>query len=158
RLLIQTGENVGVGGFIVTGTVPKQVVVRGIGPSLVSFGVPNALADPILELHGPPGFITIINDDWPIPFGEGLCSLGAWAPPNTLESCIAASLESGAYTAIVKGKNHAMGVGLIEVYDLGQTSASKLMNLSARGFVNTGGDIMIAGFIMGGNAGQDTVV
>ena len=64
RMLVQTGDNVGIGGFIITGTAPKQVLLRGIGPSLTAFGVPNALADPVLELHGPPGFPTIINDNW----------------------------------------------------------------------------------------------
>ena len=64
RIRVQTGDNVGIGGFIVTGCAPKQVGLRGIGPSLACCGVPNPLADPVLELHGPPGFPTIINDNW----------------------------------------------------------------------------------------------
>ena len=64
RMLVQTGDGVGIGGFIITGSVPKQVTVRGLGPSLAGLGVPNPLVDPILELHGPSGFVTIINDNW----------------------------------------------------------------------------------------------
>ena len=61
---MQIGENVGIGGFIITGSAPKRVLLRAIGPSLTHFGVPDVLADPVLELHGPGGFVTIINDNW----------------------------------------------------------------------------------------------
>lgn len=153
RVLVQTGDNVGVGGFIITGTGPKQVMVRAIGPSLSSFGVPNPLADPVLELHGPPGFQTIINDNWP----DGSCTFGVGPTPNPLESAICVTLNPAAYTAIVKGKDNTSGVGLAEVYDLGQ-SASKLGNMSTRAFVSTGSDIVIAGFILGGSTGSDRIV
>src|SRR5438045_8130999 len=80
------------------------------------------------------------------------------APTNDLESAILVTLAPGPYTAIVKGKNNGVGVGLVEAYDLGQGAASKLANISTRAFVSTGGDIMIAGFILGGNSGSDNII
>src|SRR5205085_2140570 len=133
RLLVQTGDQVGIGGFIITGIAPKQVLVRGIGPSLVQFGVPNFLADPLMELHGPTGFTTIINNNWRDTQATEIMATGL-APANDLESGILVTLDPGAYTAIVKGNNNTSGVGLVEAYDLGPTT-SQLGNISTRGFV-----------------------
>ena len=123
--------------------------MRGIGPSLAQFGVPNALADPVLELHGPAGFTTIINDNWrnhvpPEPIPTGL------EPTNDLESFILVTLDPGAYTAVLKGNNNGTGVGLVEIYDVDQTANSQLANISTRGFVLTDSEVMIGGFILGG--------
>ena len=63
-MLVQTGDRVGIGGFIITGTAPKNVIVRAIGPSLKRFGITDPLADPVLSLHGPAGFTTITNNNW----------------------------------------------------------------------------------------------
>ena len=153
RMLVQTGDNVGIGGFIIAGTAPKHVLLRAIGPSLAPFGVPNVLADPVMELHGPGGFATITNDNWrdtQIPCME-------LPPPDNLESAICGTLNPGAYTAIVRGKNSTSGVALVEVYDLSQASG-KLANISTRAFVGTGSDVVIAGFILGGNSGFDRIV
>ncbi len=156
---IQTGDNVGIGGFIVTGTVPKHVLIRAIGPSLAGFGVPNALADPVLELNGPAGFATITNNDWrDDPVQEALILATGIPPTDDLESAIDATLVPGAYTAIVRGNGNTTGVGLVEVYDLNQAAASKLANISTRAFVNTGDDIVIAGFILGNGGGNDRIV
>ena len=153
RMRVQTGDNVGIGGFIITGTAPKQVLLRAMGPSLTQAGVPDALADPVLELHGPPGFVTITNDNW----RDGSCTL-IGLPTNDLESAICATLDPGAYTAIVRGKDNTSGVALVEAYDVDQAAASKLANISTRAFVSTGSNIVIAGFILGGNGGADRVV
>jgi len=156
RLRVLTDANVGIGGFIITGSDPKRVVLRGIGPSLAHFGVPNPLADPILELHGPPGFVTIINDNWRD--ATPTCEASGIPPTNDLESCLDVTLAPGAYTGIVKGKNNGVGAGLVEAYDLNQAAASKLANISTRAFVSTDGDIMIAGFILGNSNRSDSVI
>jgi hypothetical protein len=155
---VLTGENVGIGGFIITGSAPKQVTLRAIGPSLAGLGVPNALADPILELHRPGGLPTITNDNWTD--GQDQCvETPDLRPTHVLESALCGvALDPGAYTAIVRGKNNTTGVALVEVYDLNPEADSKLANLSTRAFVGTGADIVIAGFILGGNTGQDSII
>jgi hypothetical protein len=164
RMLVQGGDNIGIGGFIITGTAPKRVLLRAIGPSLAGSGVPNPLADPVLELHGPTGFTTIINDNWRDTQQAAIQALGL-APTNDFESAIltidqkgAPTLNPGAYTAIVKGKNNGVGIGLVEVYDLSQAVPAKLANISTRAFVSTGADIMIAGFILGNGTMADNVI
>ncbi|HWM24153.1 MAG TPA: hypothetical protein VNP98_04970 [Chthoniobacterales bacterium] len=122
-------------------------------------GVPNALADPVLELHGPGTFVTITNNDWrDDPVQEALIEATGIAPTNDLESAIDARLAPGAYTAIVRGNGDTSGVALVEVYDLNQEVDSKLANISTRAFVNTGDDIVIAGFILGNGSGNDRIV
>lgn len=159
RMRVQTGDNVGVGGFIITGSAPKQVLLRAIGPSLTPSGVPDALADPMLELHGPGAFVTIIDDNWKDdPAQEALIIASGIPPTNDFESAIAATLAPGTYTAIVSGKNNTSGIGLVEIYDLSQAGASKLANLSTRAFVSTEDSVVIAGFILGGNDGSDRIV
>jgi hypothetical protein len=156
---VQTGDSVGIGGFIITGTAPKHVLLRAIGPSLTSFGVSDALADPVLELHGPGEFVTIMDDNWRNdPVQEAAILATGIAPTNDLESAIDATLAPGAYTGIVRGKNNTSGVALIEVYDLSQAALAKLANISTRAFISTGDNIVIAGFILGGNSGDDRIV
>jgi hypothetical protein len=152
-MLVQTGDNVGIGGFIVTGSAPKQVLLRGIGPSLTEHGIAGALADPTLELNGPPGFTPISNDNWKDDQENQIIATGA-APENDLESAILVTLAPGNYTAIVKGKNNTTGVALVEVYDIGTSGISKLANISTRAFCGTGSNIVIAGFILGNNGGS----
>ena len=159
RMFVQTGDNAGIGGFIISGSAPKHVLVRVIGPSLTQFGVPNALADPVLELHGPAPFATINNDNWmDDPVQQAAILATGLAPTDSLESAIDATLNPGAYTAVARGKNNSTGVGLIEVFDLSQAVLAKLANISTRAFVNTGDDIVIAGFILGSSNGNDRVV
>ena len=156
---VQTGDNVGIGGFIITGTAPKHVLLRAIGPSLTQFGVPDALADPVLELHGPGAFATITNDNWrDDPVQEAAILATGIPPTNDLESAIDATLAPGAYTAIVRGNGNTSGVGLIEVYDLSQAVLAKLANISTRAFVSTGDNIVIGGFLLGGHNGNDRIV
>jgi len=155
-MLVLTEDQVGIGGFIITGNEPKTVLVRGIGPSLGKFGVPNPLADPTMELHGPSGFVTLNNNNWRDTQEAEIQATGL-APTNDLESAILATLPPGNYTAIVKGVNNGTGVGLVEAFDLGQAADSKLGNISTRAFVSTGTDIMIAGFILG-NGGSTNII
>jgi len=157
RLRVLTGDNVGIGGFIITGTGPKHVLLRAIGPSLTSAGVPNALADPVLELHGPGAFVTITNNNWR-DTQEAAIQASGIAPTDNLESAIDATLDPGAYTAIVSGNGNSAGVALIEAYDRDPTGASKLGNISTRAFVSTGDDIVIAGVILGNGGGSGRIV
>jgi hypothetical protein len=157
-MLVQTGSNVGIGGFIITGSAPKQVTVRGLGPSLAGSGVPNPLADPVLELHGPAGFTTVINDNWR-DSQNGCLGTPDLRPTNDLEAAICGvTLDPGAYTAILRGNNSGTGTGLVEVYDVDQAAQSKLGNISTRALVSTGSNIVIAGFILGNNSGNDRIV
>jgi WD40 repeat protein len=154
RMRVLTGNNVLIGGFIVTGTDLKRVLIRGIGPSLTGVGI--TLPDPTLELHQ--GGMTIAtNDDWKTrPDGTSQRSeieATGIPPTNDLESAILMTLSPGAYTAILAGKNEGIGVGLVEIYDLGQGANSKLANISTRGFVDAGDNVMIGGVIVGGGSG-----
>jgi hypothetical protein len=156
---VQTGSNVGIGGFIIAGTASKHVLLRAIGPSLTQSGVPDALADPVLELHGPGAFATIVNDSWrDDPVQEAAIIATGIPPSNDLEPAIDASLNPGAYTAIVSGRSDTSGVALVEVYDLGQAAPAKLANLSTRAFVSTGDNIVIGGFLLGGHSGVGRIV
>jgi hypothetical protein len=154
---VQTGDNVGIGGFIITGTAPKHVLLRAIGPSIA--GLSGVLADPVLELHGPGTFPTVTDDNWmDDPVQKAAILATGLAPTNNLEAAIDATLNPGAYTAVARGKNNTSGIGLIEVYDLSQAVLAKLANISTRAFVGTANDIVIAGFILGNNNGSDRIV
>ena len=154
---VQTGDNVGIGGFIIAGSAPKRVILRAIGPSLTRFGITDPLADPVMELHGPAGFATITNDNWKDTQEAEIQATGL-SPTNDLESAIVITLNPGPYTAIVRGKNSTSGVSLIEIYDLDQGAASKLANLSTRAFVSTGDNIVIAGFLLSSETTLDRIV
>jgi hypothetical protein len=157
RLVIQTGSKVGIGGFIITGTDPKKVLIRAIGPTLANFGVANALQNPVLELHDSTGALLTSNDDWKVPQQAAVEATGL-APPDDRESAILLSLQPGSYTAIESGKNGTTGNGLIEVYDVDALSSSKLSNISTRGLVQTGNSVMIGGFVVSGASGSINLI
>ncbi|HEV2840292.1 MAG TPA: delta-60 repeat domain-containing protein [Chthoniobacterales bacterium] len=158
RMRVQTGDNVGIAGFIITGTAPKHVLLRAIGPSLTQSGVPDALADPVLELHGPDPFVTITNNNWRDDPDQEVAILATGiAPPNDLEAAIDATLPPGTYTAIVRGNGDTSGVALVELYDLSHSVDAKLANVSTRAFVSTGDNIVIAGFMLGGDIGYERI-
>jgi len=157
RLLVQTGAKVGIGGFIISGPDAKKVLIRGMGPTLTSFGVPNALQDPVLELHDGTGAVVVGNDDWKIPQETAIAATGS-APADDHESAILLTLQPGSYTVIESGKNGTSGVGLIELYDLDAVANAHLSNISTRGFVQTGANVMIGGFIVGGANGSVNLV
>jgi hypothetical protein len=154
---VATGDNAGIGGFIITGTAPKHILLRAMGPSIT--GLPGVLADPVLELHGPAGFTTVTNNNWQNDPAQAAAILAAGlAPTNSLESAIDATLNPGAYTGVVRGNGGTSGIGLIEVYDLSQAVLAKLSNISTRAPVGTGNDVVIAGFILGKNSGSTRIV
>ncbi len=156
RLHVDTLNNVAIGGFIITGTQPKKVLVRALGPTLGNLGVQGALSDTTLELYQASTLLAS-NDDWKVPNAATISATGK-APPNDLESAIVTTLAPGSYTAIVKGKNNTTGVALVEVYDLDQTVNSKFRNISTRGVVQTGANAMIGGFIIQGDQSQKVIV
>jgi hypothetical protein len=153
RLGVQTGDNALIGGFIITGTQPKTVIVRGIGPSLP---VPGALANPVIEVHGPSGEFLGANDNWNDALTRQQINDSGLAPNNDLESALWGVINPGAYTVILTGRNGGTGVGLVEVYDLDRTVDTNLANISTRGFVDTGDNVMIGGFIVGGGSATGT--
>jgi N-acetylneuraminic acid mutarotase len=168
RTFVQTSDNVMIGGFIIEGTEPKTVIVRAIGPEIGAppYNVPNALADPTLELHDGTGALIGSNDNWQTTVIGGVITSNqvsaiqnsGHAPTRPSESAIIATLEPGNYTGIVRGKNNITGVALVEVYDLSPGTASVLGNVSTRSFVQTGDNVMIGGFIVQGTQQKSVMV
>jgi hypothetical protein len=154
RLAVQTGENVLIAGFIVTGNVAKRVLIRGLGPSLAAANISGALQNPLLELND--GAST--NDDWRSGGQQAEIQSTGVPPTDDRESALVATLSPGAHSAVLRGVDNTTGVGLIEVYDLEQTANAKLANISSRGFVQTGNDVMIGGFILGPSSNTSSTV
>jgi len=155
RLLTKTGENVAIGGFIIAGSAPKTVLIRGLGPSLAAF-VPNALEDPTLELHQGSSVIAS-NDDWQNTPNVGQIPAG-FEPADPRDSVIIATLSPGTYTVVQAAKDAAGGIGLLEIYDIDSAADAMLANISTRGLVQTGDEAMIGGFILQGGTEESTVV
>lgn len=154
RLDVQTGDNVGIGGFIVTGADPKRVVLRALGPSLIPFGISGALLDPTIELHDHTGAAIAFNNDWKDLQQTEIQNTGL-APSDDHEAAMVQTLLPGAYTAIVRGNGNTSGIGLIEVYDVDLGASSTLANTSTRGFAGTGDNVVIGGEIIGGGLGAN---
>lgn len=148
RTSVGRGDNVLIGGFIITGDAPEAVIVRAIGPSLKING---ALQDPFLELHSGSGEL-VTNDDWRST-QEAVIKDTKVAPTDDRESAIVTALDPGNYTAVVRGKNDTAGIAVVELYDLGtaplnQAGKARLAQISTRGVVTTGDDVLIGGFIV----------
>jgi hypothetical protein len=168
RAFVQTGDNVMIGGFIVQGATPKRVIIRAIGLELGAppYNVPNALADPTLELHDGSGALIASNDNWQMTIIGGIITNNQvsdiqnsrHAPGDAGESAIIADLPAGNYTAIVRGVNSTTGVALAEVYDLSSGTNSILGNISTRAFVQTGDNVMIGGFIVQGTTPKRVII
>ncbi len=150
RLRVDTGDKLAIGGFIITGDSSKRVVVRGLGPSLTAAGIVSPLADPALELHDSLGNSFAQNFNWKDTQQSELVATGL-APMNDLEAAAVQMLPPAAYTATMTGQNNGSGIGLLEVYEADQSLGNRIANLSARGFVGTGDEVMIGGFIVRGN-------
>lgn len=163
RAQVQDGDNVLIGGFIITGSAPKQVIIRALGPSLAQQNVAGPLVNPTLELHDANG-LAASNDDWKTndeteESQEAAIRATGLAPNSESESVILVTLAPNhPYTAIVRGKDGTTGVALVEVYDLNPTTDSLFANISTRGLVGTGDDVLIGGFILGNNAAERVVV
>jgi hypothetical protein len=157
RLRVGVGENALIGGFIITGTQPKKVIIRAIGPSLARQDVAGALQDTTLQLFDGTGEPTAFSDNWK---DDQRSEIEATTipPSNDLESAIVRTLEPGNYTAVVRGKNDSTGIGLVEVYDVSSGALAKLANISSRGFVETGENVLIGGFIVSGGGADTRVV
>ena len=155
RTLVQTGENVMIGGFIVDGIVPKKVALRAIGPSLAGAGVSGAMADPVLQLLDSTATVVASNDSWNVP-GEEVSAIGL-APLDAREAALVVTLAPGAYSAIVSGKAATSGVALFELYDL-DAGTGRVANISTRSRVDTGDNVMIGGFILFGTTGTPIIV
>jgi N-acetylneuraminic acid mutarotase len=155
RIRIETGDNVLIGGFIVTGPDPKRIILRALGPSLP---MADKLADPILELHDSSGAILETNDNWmESPNKQSIIESGT-APTRTQESAIMRVLSPAAYTAVVRGANNGTGIGVVELYDVDASATSALANISTRGFVQGGDNVLIAGVIVAGESSQKVII
>jgi uncharacterized delta-60 repeat protein len=158
RAQVGTGQSVEIAGFIISGSWPKKVIVRALGPSLTSsgFGASQVLADPSLELHDGSGAMIASNNDWQE--NETEISKTGLQPEDSLESAIVATLAPGTYTAVIQGHSGEQGIALAEVYDLDSTATSNLADISTRGMVNWGDQALIGGFILRGAEASTVVV
>src|SRR5262249_3454328 len=138
---------------IIGGTENKMILIRGLGPSLAAFGVPTPLANSTLSLFDHSATLIAANDNWKDTQQAQIQATGL-APSNDFESAILVTLSPGAYTAFLQGKGATTGIGLAEIYDVDPSVNAQATNLSARGFVGTGNDVLIGGIIVRGPTGS----
>lgn len=160
RGVVGTGNDVLIAGLVVSGNSPKRVLIRAIGPTLGQppFNVPTFLANPQLTLFDAASSPITTNDNWESAANAAEITASGFSPPNQLESAILTTLAPGNYTAVVAGVGNTTGVALVDVYDLDPTSTSKLANISTRGFVHTGDDVLIAGLVVRGPDQQNVII
>jgi arylsulfate sulfotransferase len=158
RAKIATGEGALIGGFIVTGTESKKLALRVLGPSLADSGLNETLADSVFTLYDSAGGVIATNDDWQSDPGASELIANGLAPASPAEAASVQTLAPGSYTVVATGKDSTSGIGLVEVYDLSPESPSSLANLSTRGMVGTGDDVLIGGFIVGEVANSTVVI
>ena len=160
RLRVQSGPRVGIAGFIVSGNGPKRVLLRGIGPSLAINGqpMPERLQDPVIELYDSNGVFIASNDDWKDSPERTEIEGSGVAPTRDEEAAIARTINPGVYTVVLSGKGNSEGIALVEAYDRDQGGPSEMANISTRGFVDAGNNVLIGGFIAGGRSGATNVV
>jgi hypothetical protein len=157
RLKAQTGDNVIIAGFILTGDGPRQVLLRAIGPSLEQTDIDDALADPVLELRAADGTRLAFNNSWRYSHEAAIVATGI-PPTDDREAAILATLAPGSYTAIVRGRSATSGIAVAEVYDLSEPGSGQLANISTRGLIGSGEEVMIAGFVLAGGSGGSKVI
>lgn len=161
RAFVGTGNNVVIGGFIIQGSQPATVIVRGIGNSLLALGIDDALSDPVIELHSSAGGTISESDDWVDDSWATTVASYHLDPTNSRESAVVATLSPGNYTVVLRsfdnGDGNLTGTGLIELYDL-HTTGGRAGNISTRGPVQSGDGVLIGGFIVGGSQLKEVVV
>lgn len=150
RAPVRTGDNVLIGGLVIGGTEPKQILIRARGPSLSQAGVPGALLDPWIQLFDGAELIDG-NDNWQAHRAAAQIP-EPLKPSSFLEAAILTTVDPGDYTAIVRGLGATTGVGIVEVFELAHTGDVRLVNVSSRGFVGTGDDVLIGGIIVEGTS------
>jgi len=155
RSMVGTGENVLIGGFIVTGTQTKKVILRAIGPSLA---LVDKMQNPTLELHDSAGGLVAFNDDWAQSANQVEIVASGVPPAHPSESAILVNLAPGSYTAVLRGANQTTGTAVVEAYDLDSAAASKLANIATRAFVQTGDNVLIGGLIVIGQSPTNVIV
>jgi len=154
-MVVETGDNVLIGGFIVYGAGQKTVALRAIGPSLP---VQGPLNDPVLELHNATGAMIATNDNWRTSQQTAIIAAGL-APGDDRDSALITTLPTGSYTVVVRGANNSTGVAIVEVYDLDTGSpTARLGNISSRGHVLTVDNVMIGGFIISGDVPKRLII
>jgi hypothetical protein len=155
---VGTGNNVMIGGFIIGGSVSKTVAIVATGPSLAAAGITNPLANPMLQLvRSSDQAVIATNDNWGTAANAAQLQAAGFAPSNPLEAAILVTLPPGAYTTIVTGVNGTTGVGIVAVYEVDHPEVP-LTNISTRGQVLTGNDVMIGGFVIQGSGPQTVAV
>ena len=154
RLRVETGQHVGIAGFVISGGTSKRIIVRALGPSLAQFGVPGVLLDPTLDLYDSNNNLLVSNDNWKNSQQAEIQASG-YAPGDNREAAIIQTLAPGSYTAVLRGVNATVGAALLEVHDLDQTSTARITNMSTRGLVGTNANVMIGGFIVGNGLGAN---
>ncbi len=157
RVRVGTGDNVMIGGFIISGSQAKKVIIRAVGPSLANYGVTGALANPQLSLHNSAGALLSQNDDWSQSAQAAEMTAANMAPANPREAAIVATLQPGSYTAIVSGVNNTTGTALVEAFEM-DSSSTRMLNVSTRGNVATGDEVMIGGFIVQGSTSKRVLI
>lgn len=160
RARVGTGDNVVIAGFILTGSAPKDIVLRGLGPSLTAGGqpIPGRLSNPKISVFDNTGMLLAANDDWRTSPKRQQIVDKRLAPSDPRESAILISLQPGAYTAVMNGAGGESGIGLVELYDVEQNAPANAVNISTRGRVQAGDSVMIGGFIVGGSQQQRLIV
>ena len=154
RLRVETGQHLGIAGFVISGSTSKKAIVRVLGPSLGQFGVLNLLQDPAISLFDSSNTLIASNDNW-MTTQQAEIQASGYAPGDNREPAIVQTLAPGSYTAVVRGVNAASGAALLEVHDLAPSSGSLITNMSTRGVVGTDANVMIGGFIVGSGLGTN---
>lgn len=157
RMHVGTGDDVLIGGFIIQGDQLKKIILRAIGPSLTAGGIAGALPDPKMDLYDSTGALVESNDNWQESLASGEIVDSGLAPSDAREAAIVARLAPGNYTAVISGVNNTTGIGLVESYTL-DTSATHAANISTRGRVGPGEEVLIGGFIVGGRTTKQIIV